>query len=98
MHFIATLEHSPDNCWGHEEYQEKAIEFTENLDERASDHGVTLHGAYGTPNEHTFYFIFEADTAEAITEFLGPPLLQDHEGHVAPVLSLRDAVDTVLES
>lgn len=97
MHYIATLEHSPENCWGREENQEKALELVPKLDQRAEEHGVELHGAYGTPNEHTFYFILEADNFEAITGFLGPPILEDHDGHIAPVLTLRESIDVVIE-
>lgn len=96
MRFIATLEHSPDNCWGREENRDLAREFTSELDQRAEEHDVELHGAYGTPNEHTFYFILEADSFEAVTGFLGPPILEDHDGHVAPVLPLSESVDAVL--
>lgn len=97
MHYIATLEHSPDNCWGHEEKQEMAVELISSLDQRAEEHGVELHGAYGTPSEHKFYFIMEADSFEAVTGFLGPPILEDHDGHIAPVLTLQESVDVVTE-
>ena len=97
MHYIATLEHSPDNCWGREENQEKAVELMPQLDQRAEKHGVELHGAYGTPTEHKFYFIKEADSFEAVTGFLGPPILEDHDGHIAPVLTLQESIDVVIE-
>ena len=98
MRFIAILEHSPDNCWGREENQDKAVEWISQLDQRAEEHGVELDEAYGTPNEHTFYFIMEADNFEAVTGFLGPPLLEDHDGHIAPVLTLSESVDVVTET
>ena len=97
MHFIATLEHSADNCWAREEHADKPRELSATLDQRAEDHGVELHGSYMTPSEHKFYFILEADSFEAVTGFLGPPILQDHEGHVAPVLTFGEGVETVLE-
>lgn len=56
-----------------------------------------MHGAYATPNEHTFHFIMEVDSFEAVTGFLGPPILEDHDGHIAPVLTLGDSVDAVLK-
>lgn len=96
MKFIATLEHSLENCWGREENEGKTLEFVSNLGDRAADNDVELYGAYATPSEHTFYFILEADTFEAVTGFLGPPLLQDHDGHVVPVLTLGEAVDEVI--
>lgn len=97
MHFVATLEHSADNCWAREENVDKARELQSTLTQRAEDHGVELHGAYATPSEHVFYFILEADTFEAVTAFLGRPILEDHDGHIAPVLPFGEAVDTVLE-
>ena len=97
MHFIATLEHSADRCWARDEHEEKAREWIGSMEERAEEHGVELHGGYVAPNEHTFYFVLEADSFEAVSGFLGPPLLQDHDGHVAPVLTLGQAVDTLLE-
>lgn len=97
MRFIATLEHSPDNCWVHEEKQEMAVEFIADLDRRAEQHGVDLHGAYSTPSEHRFYFVMEAESFEAVTGFLGSPLTEDHEGRVAPVLTLAESVDAVLD-
>lgn len=98
MKFIATLEHSPDNCWAREENEEKALELVPELENRAAEHDVELYGAYATPSEHTFYFVLGADTFEAVTGFLGPPILEDHEGHIAPVLTLGEAVDEVLEA
>lgn len=43
------------------------------------------------------YFIMESDSFEAVTGFLGPPLLEDHDGHIASVLTLGESVDVVLE-
>lgn len=66
------------------------------LEDHAAENDVVLHGAYGTPNEHKFFFIMEADSFEAISSFLGPPLLTDHDGHVTPVTSLADAAEAVM--
>lgn len=97
MKFIATLEHSADNCWGREENQEMAVEWISQLDQRANDHGIELHGAYSTPNEHTFYFVMDAEGLEAVTGFLASPFLEDHSGHIAPVMTLGETADVVLE-
>ncbi|WP_436923816.1 hypothetical protein [Halosimplex amylolyticum] len=97
MRFIATLEHSPDNCWAREENQDKAVEWITQLDQRAEEHGVELDGAYATPTEHQFYFIMQADSFGAVTGFLGPPFGEDHDGHVAPVLTLDESIDAVIE-
>jgi hypothetical protein len=50
-----------------------------------------------TPNEHKFYFFLEAETFDAISGFLGSPFLEDHDGHISPVLSFGEARATILE-
>lgn len=97
MQFVATLTHSPADCWAREENEEKAEAWIADMESRAERTGVTLHGAYVTPSEHTFYFVLESDDFGAVTEFLGPPLLQDHDAHVAPVVSFGEASEAVLE-
>lgn len=91
MLFVATLSHDPANCWMRGENRQAAKEWIDGMDERADVTDVTVHGAYVTPNEHTFYIILEADDLEAVTDFLGPPFLPDHTGDIAPVMPLRDA-------
>lgn len=95
MLFVATMEHSPDNCWAPKEAV--AREWIGGMDQRAEEHGVELHGAYATSNEHRFYFVMAADSFEAITGFLGTPFLEDHDGHIAPVLPLGETPDVVME-
>lgn len=95
MFFIATLTHSPDNCWARDEHEGKATELVERLEEAEQSVGVSVHGAYVAPNEHTFYFLLEADSFEAVTRLLGPPLLQDHAADIVPVTSITGAMDAV---
>ena len=97
MLFIATLTHSPDNCWARPENEQNAKEWISTMEERAAAAGINLLGSYLTPNEHRFYFVIEADELEAITEFLGPPLLIDHEADIAPVQSFESAAASLLE-
>lgn len=92
MLFIATLSHDPEHCWVREENEAKARDWIANIDDNAEEHGVSLRGAYVTPSEHKFYLIVEADSFEAITRFLGPPFLPDHDGHIAPVLEVKEGV------
>jgi hypothetical protein len=97
MLLMATLTHSPDHCWAREENEEMAREWIDGMYDRADELGVDLRGAYVTPSEHAFYFVLEADDFESVTTFLGPPLLTDHEAHVAPVLSFEQAEEALLE-
>jgi len=50
-----------------------------------------LHGAYVSPNEHTFYFVLEADNFNAISDFLRPPMLTHHNGKVSPIMTVEEA-------
>lgn len=97
MQFIARLTHSPDYCWAREEHAEKASDWIDGMETRAEDAGIELQGAFVTPNEHTFYFLLEWDDFGAVSEFLGPPLLHDHDGHIAPVITLQRADEVLLE-
>ena len=96
MMFMVTLAHTPDNCWARAENLEKAQEWVESMDQRADDAGVTVHGSFVAPNEHLFYFFLEAEEFIAVSEFLGPPLLQDHDADIVPVNSFGE-VDAMLE-
>lgn len=98
MRFVARLKHSPDNCWAREENAKKAREWIAETESEAERLGVELHGAYVTPNEHTFYFVVEADDFSAVSEFFGPPLLQDHEGDIAPVIPFEEVEDLLPRS
>ena len=95
MRFIVTMEHSTENCWAREENEQKATEWIGGMDQRAEEAGVTVDGAYVCPNEHTFYFILESDSFESVSAFLGPPLLTDHDAHVAPVVTFGEAEKAV---
>lgn len=97
IRFIATLEHTPENCWAREEHEEMARDWIGSMDERAGERDVELHGTYVTPNEHKLYFILDADTVDGISGFLDSPFLEDHTGHVAPVMTLGRAEETILQ-
>ncbi len=89
--FVATLTHSPEQCFARKEYQAEARRWVEEMKNRAKKHGVKIHGAYLCPNEHVFYFILETDRFEAVSDLLGPPVLTHHSGRVSPVLTVEEA-------
>lgn len=91
MLFVVTAEHAPDHCWARPENEEKVDTWVDGMADRAADSGVEVHGSYVAPNEHTFYFVLEADDFQAVTTFLGPPLLLDHDARVSPVVSFGEA-------
>jgi hypothetical protein len=97
MLLLATLHHDPDHCWARPENEEKAMEFINSMADRAGSLDIKLEGAYVSPNEHTFYFLLETDEFAAVTAFLGPPALTDHEAHVTPIMSMQKAAETLLE-
>lgn len=97
MLLLAKLHHSPDHCWARPENDEKAKAFINSMSDRAGDLDIKLEGAYVSPNEHTFYFLLEAEDFAAVTAFLGPPALTDHEAHITPILSMQEAAATLLE-
>lgn len=97
MRFVATLEHTADNCWARAEHKEVAREWLDNIDTRAEEHGVSLYGSYVAPNEHRFYMVMEAERFEDVSEFLGPPFLQDHAGDITPVIAMGEVADVVLD-
>ncbi len=91
MHFIARLTHTTEHCWARQENEEKANAWLSGMDENASQAGVTVHGSYVCPSEHTFYFLLEADSFEGVSAFLGPPLLTDHDADITPVITFEQA-------
>lgn len=97
MLFHVTLTHSPEHCWAREENAQKARDWLEGMQELASQTGVSIRGSFVTPIEHTFYFVLEADDFNDVSAFLRPPLLTDHDAHIAPVTSLSEAADVVLD-
>ena len=93
MLFVATLSHSPDLCFAQPEHTEVGRTFSDRLSSRADELGVKVHAALITPNEHTLYFVLEADRLEDVSEVLGPPILTHHTGRVAPVIPIQGAFE-----
>jgi hypothetical protein len=91
VRYVVTMTHGTENCWARAENEEKAKKWIDGMEETAAEAGVEVEGAYVCPNEHTFYFVLEADSFEGVSTFLGPPLLTDHDAHVAPVISFGEA-------
>ncbi len=93
---IAQLTHSPELCFGRPEHKEagkQLMEFLQNIEQHTKDTRVTLHGFYLNSNEHTFYFIVEADTYAKISMFLGVnPVLTHHTAKITPVVTLEETL------
>ena len=97
MIFIAQLTHPPELCFGRPEHKEKAkelMEFMENMEKYEKEAGVKMHGFYLNANEHTFYFILEADNYLKISKFLGVgPVLTHHTAKITPVVALEETLE-----
>jgi L-rhamnose mutarotase len=94
---IAQLTHSPELCFGRPEHKENYNElkdFMENMEKYEKEAGVKKHGFYLNSNEHTFYFIIEADNYRKISKFLGySPLLTHHTAKITPVVTLEETLE-----
>ena len=95
MLFHARVTHSPENCWARDEHEGKASEMVERMENAEETFGVTVHSSHIAPNEHTFYFMVEADSFEGVTGLFGPPLLQDHDADIVPVTTFGGAMDAL---
>ncbi|MFQ5871603.1 MAG: DUF3303 domain-containing protein [Candidatus Geothermarchaeales archaeon] len=96
MLFVATLTHPPELCLARKEYIEEGKRWIQGLEESAKELGVKIHGAYVSPNEHTFYFVFDSDSLKAASELLGPPMLTHHSARLSPVLDFKEVYDLAL--
>jgi hypothetical protein len=94
---IAQLTHSPELCFGRPEHKEKAkemMEFMKNMEKYEKEAGVKVHGFYLNSNEHTFYFILEADKFLKISKFLGAePVLTHHTAKITPVVTREEMLE-----
>jgi len=67
------------------------MRWIETMEDRAKQLGITIHGAYLSTIEHTFYFVLEVDRVAAMAEFFGPPMLTHHTARISPVINLQEA-------
>lgn len=91
MLFMVTLTHKPEHCLAREEYKDKGKKWIEEMRKSAEVLNIKVHGAYISPNEHTFYFVLEADNFNSISDFLRPPMLTHHSGKVSPIMTIEEA-------
>lgn len=93
MLFVVTLVHTPELCFGNKQYQEEGVKYIQNMGKLAEKTKVKIHSSYVCPNEHTFYFVLEADDLKALSTFLGPPILTHHSAKITPVITVEDAFE-----
>ncbi|SES68116.1 hypothetical protein SAMN04488587_0548 [Methanococcoides vulcani] len=93
MLFMISLEHTPEQCFGREEYKEEMKQWAGEMRSSAEKLGIKINGAYVCPNEHIFYFILESDSLKAISEFFKPPMLTHHTGKISPIMTIEEATE-----
>lgn len=97
MMFVATLVHPPELCLARQEYAAEFKHWAGMMNENAQKLGITVHGAYSCPNEHTFYFIIESEDFLAIPAFFSGVMLANNTGRITPVVPLKQASDTLIK-
>ena len=97
MMFIATLVHPPELCLARPEFSAEAKRWINGMNDLAKKLNIKIHGAYSCPNEHTFYFILESDNFTAISAFFSGVMLSNHKGKISPVISVKEASDTLIK-
>ena len=91
MLFMAILTHTPEHCFARAEYQADGKKWVEEIRKLGEVLDIKVHGAYVSPNEHTFYFVLEADNFDASSDLLRPPMLTHHSGKVSPIMTVEEA-------
>ena len=97
MMFVATLVHPPELCLARKEFGAEAKRWIDGMNDLAKKLSITIHGAYSSPNEHTFYFILESDDLKAIPAFFSGVMLMNNKGHISPVIPIKVASDTLIK-
>lgn len=98
MLFVATLQHSPEDCFarpGNEKAFDQAIQAWDELETTAQSIGITLLGSYINPHEHLFFYIFDAENYLSISQLIGTVMLTHHTAKITPVMTLRETVDLI---
>ena len=66
----------------------------ENMERYETEADVKRHGFYLNSNEHTFYFILEADSFLNVSKFLGyGPILTHHTAKITPVVTYEETLE-----
>jgi len=97
MMFVATLVHPPELCLARKEFSAEAKRWIDGMNDLAKKQNIKIHGAYSCPNEHTFYFILESDDFKAIPLFFSGVMLANNTAHIAPVIPVKEASDSLIK-
>jgi hypothetical protein len=97
MMYVVTLVHTPELCLSRKEFSSEFKHWLDEMNDLAKKLGMTIHGAYSCPNEHTFYFILDAKDLKSVTAFFSGIMLTNHTGRVSPVISLNEASSILIK-
>ena len=93
MLFVVTHTHTPELCPTDDPEKVKNTVDVLAQDSHAKKTKVKVLGSYIAPPEHTLYFILEADSYEAVTDFFRPAM-KIGTPRIVPVSPLKAAVET----
>jgi hypothetical protein len=91
MMYVVTLVHTPELCLARKEFGAEFKPWLDGMNDLAKKLGITIHGAYSCPSEHTFYFILDSKDLKSVTAFFSGIMLTNHTGKVSSVISLTEA-------
>ena len=64
MIFNAILSHRPEHCWVRPKNHDKAANLLERIQFAERDFEIIPLGCNVAPNEHTMYFVFDAESCD----------------------------------
>lgn len=94
MLFVVTHIHTPELCPSDDPEKLKKLDVLEQ-ESHAKKTKVKVLGSYIAPPEHTLFFILEADSYEAITDFFRP-VMKIGIPRIVPVSPLKGTAETFL--
>ena len=96
MLFHITHIHTPELCPSDNPEKIKETVSVVESEEHAKETGVKVLGRYIAPTEHRLFFIVEAESYEAITDFL-KPMMKMGTPRITPISELGKAIKPFLE-
>lgn len=94
MLFHMTNTHTPENCSAH---KPERLKIFAAVIESAEENGVHIHSLCVAAPEHTFYGVFETDSAESLERWLDP-VPEFGTARITPATDVLTAIGNRLES
>lgn len=97
MMYVITLVHTPELCLARKEFSTEFKHWFDGMNTLAKNLGITIHGIYSCPIEHTFYFILDSKDFKSITEFFSGIMLANNTARISPVSTLKESADILIK-